>query len=293
MARRKDRRPSSLQITARKVQFDLRAAMGHRRYWHGNDPVFSHLVNALQATFPEGERFFIDAARDSEKILAGRGTLHEGLSRDLRVFIQQEALHGQQHRQWTEALVNEGYTKMAEFDDQERRLRLWFDKHVPASVRLSITAAAEHYTASLAYLMAYVRPELITESDSPFRELLLYHAMEEVEHKSVCYDLYQRLSGSYILRMFGLVFATFDLAIHIALRQRYLMKADGLWDRAHRRRAHKLLWGRNGLLRGLWPRIRSYVHPSFHPWQTDEREKMEKVFGRLRAEAGIPPFRGP
>ena len=283
-------RPEDLHITARRLTFDYQTPLRRNRYWHNQDPVVTHFINALQATFPEGERFFIDAARDGERILLEKHAMDERLRQDLRLFIRQEALHGHQHRQWTEALIREGYERLADYDDQMRRLRLWFRKHFSTRARLSITAAAEHYTASIAYLLTYVKPDLLTESQPPFRDVLLYHAMEEVEHKSVCYDLYQSLSRSYLGRLLGMLFVTFDLAIHVFVRHRYLLKKDGLWDRVHRRGVLRFFLGKQGLLKGLWPRIRAYAKPSFHPWQTDEREALERAFGRLRSQAGISPF---
>ena len=285
-----DRRPPHLEITPREIRFDYRDALARERCWHNHDPIWSHLINALQATFPEGERFFIDAAMDAKQVLTARERWDERWDQDLRAFIRQEASHGQQHRLWTDALIAAGYTRMAAYDEQERRLRLWSRRHLSARLRLSITTACEHYTASLAYFIAEVRPELITESNSPFGELLLYHAIEEVEHKSVCFDLYQALPGSFALRMVGLSLATIDLAFHVAVRLRYLMKEDGLWDRSHRRALRKLLWARGGVIRALWPRIRAYMSPTFHPWQTDERGRVEDVFGAIRSRAGIPPF---
>jgi predicted metal-dependent hydrolase len=284
------RRPDDLHITARKLTFDYEDPMRRNRYWHNQDPVVTHFINALQATFPEGERFFIDAARDGETILLEKHAMEERLRQDLRLFIRQEALHGQQHRQWTQALILEGYEHMADYDDQMRRLRIWFRKHFSTRTRLSMTAAAEHYTASIAYVLCYVKPELLTESQPPFRDVLLYHAMEELEHKSVCYDLYRNLSGNYLGRLLGMLFVTFDLAIHVFVRHRYLLKRDGLWDRVHRRAVRRFFLGDQGLLKGIWPRIRSYLKPSFHPWQTDEREEFERMFGHLRSQAGIPPF---
>ena len=114
--------------------------------------------------------------------------------------------------------------------------------------------------------------------------------MEEVEHKSVCFDLYQQVSGSYMGRVFGMLFVTFDLAAHVFVRHRYLLKKDGLWNPVHRREVRRFFLGEEGLLKGLWPRIRTYLKPSFHPWQTDEREALERAFGHLRSQAGIPPF---
>lgn len=284
------RRPADLHITPREIRFDYYDALARERYWHNHDPIWSHLINALQATFPEGELFFIDAARDAQKALAAKGRRNEQREQDLRAFMRQEALHGQQHRQWTEALVAIGYRRMAHYDAQERALCLWLRRHFSARLRLAITAACEHYTASLAFFLAGVQPVLITESHKPFGELLLYHAMEEVEHKSVCFDLYQELSGSYILRMVGMFLASIDLAFHIAVRLRYLMKTDGLWNRSNRRAIRRLLWTKGGIIRSLWPKIRTYLSPAFHPWQTDERAWLEDLFVGVRSGAGIPPF---
>ncbi len=64
MGRNRAKTPSSLSLLTRIVRFDYAGAMRSNRYWHGNDPVTTHFFNGLQALFPEGERFFMDAARD-------------------------------------------------------------------------------------------------------------------------------------------------------------------------------------------------------------------------------------
>ena len=47
-------RPGNLTITPRRPEYDVAKAMRENRYWQGGDPVLTHFVNALQATFPEG-----------------------------------------------------------------------------------------------------------------------------------------------------------------------------------------------------------------------------------------------
>ena len=206
-------------------------------------------------------------------------------------FIKQEALHSQQHRLWTNALIDLGYKKMAKYQGQLKELSSGFRKYLPPVLRLSITAAAEHYTATLAYIFTNVTPDILTKSLEEFRGLLLYHAMEELEHKSVCFDLYQELSGNYLGRIFGLFFSTFDLMINIYIRFRYLMKKDGLWNREKRRNFRSFLIGKQGLIKGLLSRIKSYLRPSFHPWETDDREMINQHFQKYQKELNIEPFK--
>ena len=288
--RHKSSRPADLHIIVRKVKYDYYSALKHTKYWFNNDPIVSHFFNALQSTFPEGEKLFIQAALDSAEQLVRKKKLTPQLKEDMQNFIKQEALHSQQHQLWTNALIDLGYKKMAKYAGQLKQLSSGFRKIFPPVLRLSITAAAEHYTATLAYIFTNVTPEILTKSLVEFRGLLLYHAMEELEHKSVCFDLYQELSGNYLGRIFGLFFATFDLIINIYIRFRYLMRKDGIWNKDNKRNFRSFLIGKRGLITGLLSRIKSYLKPSFHPWQTDDRELINQRFHKYQKELKIKPF---
>lgn len=282
--------PNNLKIIVRNVKNDYYSTLKKNVYWYKNDVIVSHFFNALQATFPEGEKFFIQAANDGANILTRKGVLDQKLKDDVESFIHQEALHSQQHTLWTDALIKIGYKKMAKYNNQLRNVSLWFRKNVPVVLRLAITAAAEHYTASLAFLFTHVKSEILTESLLPFRNLLLYHAMEEIEHKSVCYDLYQCLSGNYFGRLFGFYFITLDLMISIYIRYRYLLKKDGVWDKNNRRKVRAYLFGRAGIIKGLLSRVKAYLKPSFHPWQTDERILINNLFHNYQVQMNLEPF---
>ena len=284
------RRPNNLHILVRKPTYDYQTPLRTHRYWLDNDPIGTHFVNALQSTFPDGELFFIQAAVDGARILRQHGSIGNQMEQDLKSFQQQEAHHSQQHRLWTDALIQMGYEKLALYNEGLHKDDTWFRMHISAKWRLSITAAAEHYTASLAYLFTHVNQDLLMKGDAPFNSLLLYHAMEEIEHKSVCFDLSQMLSRSYLLRILGFVFATLDLVVSIYMRMSYLLKRDGLWGWKYRVKVWKYFLGRSGLLKGLFPRAIQYLRPSFHPWMTDERKGIEHFFGHLITKNQIEPF---
>lgn len=279
--------PADLKITARDVRFDYGKVMEKNRYWHSDDPVITHFFNALQATFPEGERFFIESARDARDQMDPEA-LPEKLKQDIKLFIKQEAYHGREHDAWCEALDQLGYKKMAEYEQELKDMRKWSRKHMEPLLRLSMTAASEHFTASIASIFLYQRPDLLEKAAEPFRSLLLYHALEEVEHKAVCYDLYHQAGGSYYLRQVGLFLSLIDIMRQVKKRHIYLLKADGLWNRKNKRKARNLVWGPKGLVWALLPKTLNYLRPGFHPWETDERDALKTRFGHYLDDAGIP-----
>lgn len=272
-------RPQDLQITPRTPTFDLGRTMRAERYWLAGDPVLTHFFNALQATFPEGERFFIDSARAVRDRL--QEPMPDELDRDARAFIRQEAWHGKAHDQWNSVLQELGYTEMEAFDQQQKRLRQWANENLAPMMRLALTAGAEHMTASLARLMLYRRSDLIEKAARPVRDLLAWHALEEVEHKAVCFDLYQYAGGSYRMRILGLTIAFVDTMRLVRQRHRYLLEADGLWNWHTRLATWRKIWGPTGLIGQLLPELLRYLRPGFHPWDTDERAAFLEKYADL------------
>ena len=53
--------PADLTITPRDRRFAREAKPG--RWWHGGDPFATAFYNALSATFPKGEAFFVESVR--------------------------------------------------------------------------------------------------------------------------------------------------------------------------------------------------------------------------------------
>lgn len=267
--------PNDLTITARVLDVDFEKALRENPKWHSNDIVTTLFFTGLQATFPEGERFFIDAARDVRD--KHKDQLSAQLLEQVQLFIQQEAYHGRTHDDWAQALIKLGFTRMKNFDDELRELRLDAKENVPALVRLSITSAVEHYTASLAHL--FLRKQAyIDGAATPFRHVFLYHALEEVEHKAVCYDLYHAAGGKYWLRIFGLLVASLDVAYQARKRHIYLLKKSGEWTIKNRFKAFRFVWGLDGIVINLIPYTLRYLKPNFHPWDSDERAALNERY---------------
>ncbi len=61
----------------------------------GGDPVATAFYNALSATFPKGEGFFVEAVRNSREGAA------EKLADEIKAFTTQEAIHSREHARST------------------------------------------------------------------------------------------------------------------------------------------------------------------------------------------------
>jgi len=277
-------------IICRRIDSDPLQIIKNSHIWHKDGAVVTHFLNAFQSLFPEGERLFIDAVRDCIKYKPYILKQDLVLKDDLDRFIEQEGRHSVIHDKWNSALVAVGYKDIGAFDNFLHRFRVWARTHLDMMTRLSFTIASEQYTASIAELFACDFPEILLGSPPDIQKIFLYHAMEELEHKSVCFSLYERLHGGYFRRIAGMIFITFDIWINIFIRHRLLLRKDGLWDREHKRDCWRFYLGHNGLLQMIFPKILTYLKPSFHPWQTDERRMFKDVFGKLLKKYKLQGF---
>jgi predicted metal-dependent hydrolase len=283
-------RPSDLVLVSRKIDSDPLEYLQTHPLWNTKGAVAMHFINAFQSLFPEGERLFIDAVRDCTQKNPSVVTDDPMFQNDLNHFIEQEGRHSVVHDSWTKALAAVGYRQMGAYTIQLHRFRTWARTHLDKMTRLSITIGAEQYTASMTKLFACDQTDLVFASAPLFQRIFLYHTMEELEHKSVCYDLYRKYHGGYLRRMLGMGFISYYIWMNVLRRHRYLLRHDGKWDRRHRHEFWMFYFGSNGILRALMPRLLEYARPSFHPWNSDERPLFEGTFGALRKELGILGF---
>ena len=76
------------------------------------------------------------------------------------------------------------------------------DRHVRnlhPKVQLAITCAFEHFTALLGgYILRH--PEVLSTLDEDAMKLWVWHAIEEIEHRAVAFDVYQEIYGDHKLR---------------------------------------------------------------------------------------------
>jgi len=268
---------TTVNIPPRRLDFEFKAEQ-YSRYFYGNDPFLSSFWNTFSSLLPQGEFFFVQAVRHYRDKITD-----PTLKAQVAGFIGQEAMHSKEHAAFNEAATRMGYPVLQQ--DKELGYLLRFgQKILPKSVQLSITTALEHYTAIIAEML--LRDPDVQQKFSPeMRHLWMWHALEENEHKTVAYDVYEQEVGSYALRVFAMVITTIVLFAVMAAFQARMLAADGkLTNFRDNWNGFKYCWGgKKGVFSRLLPVYLDYFRPGFHPKDHDTdallNEWREKLFG--------------
>lgn len=262
--------PPDVRVTPRDLHFRTESAANAA--WLGGDPVATAVFNALSITFPDGERLFIDA------VSAFRGRLQGKLADDVRAFIAQEALHSREHASLNSQLDRSHYP-VDRIEGSVRR-RLAFLRKLGPMRMLGVTIALEHFTSMLADMFD-ADPELWAGTPEKILRLWRWHAMEETEHKAVAFDVFQEATRHwwplrrYWFRARIMALTSVHFTVDVIRFAAALLEADGMGRWRARWRVTRCLFGEPGIFRKLGPRYRDWYRRGFHPWDYDNRAKLD------------------
>lgn len=232
------------------------------RYWLADNAWATHIANGVNMLFPAGERFFV---RSVNHYMDHVDDPH--LKAQIKGFFGQEGRHAKEHERQLRQLEQQGYDVHRILALYERIAFGFLERVSPTSLALATTAAAEHFTAIMAENA--LKSRLLDHAHPAMRQLLYWHAAEEIEHRAVAFDVLRKVNPSYGLRMAGLAMASvcltgfWAMAVTVLLTQDTELEKKRLWDDFLAMRAVK---ERRAF---LWKGIRSYMRPDFHPSQAD------------------------
>lgn len=232
------------------------------KYWFGGDPFKSRFFDAMSLLFPEGEKFFIACVRDYRDQISDPELLAQ-----VKDFMYQEGQHGMVHTAFNNRLKEQGIAVDHILEEQRKLMFGLFRKKFSRRWTLGQTAAAEHMTALMAH--GFFGNGMFADADPRIRGMYAWHAVEEIEHKAVAFDVYQQVArGGYLTRALTMMMVSFTFPLHVFVIMRHMFKVDGLQRRW--RIWLKGLWWLYGW-GGLYPRLLSgylaYFRPGFHPWK--------------------------
>ncbi|ETZ27091.1 putative metal-dependent hydrolase family protein [Mycobacterium sp. MAC_080597_8934] len=242
-----------------------------RQHFVDGDLVMSHFVSTLSATFPEGEDFFIRSVRQYRDQVSD-----PDLQEAVKGFIAQEATHRHQHRLLNERLQAMGYPTDG-IDRHIKKLVDRLEKRFSPKMRLAVTAALEHYTATFAeiILTSDEAQELI--GDTEVRPILLWHALEESEHKAVAFDVFETVGGTERTRVWGMRIATVILFTELVIQTTRSLAGDRAAYNPLRLLRSLRAFRRSPLFSpDAVQRFRSYTRAGFHPDDWDSTEVLER-----------------
>lgn len=274
--------PDDLTITVRDRRFAR--ALTPRRWWLNNDPVATAWMNALSATFPRGEAFFI------ESVKAFRDGASPRLEAEIRAFVRQEINHTREHIVFNKLAENAGYE--VSFIDRRVEELLAQLKGRPQILNLATTLALEHFTAMLGHELL-ANPRLLEGADPELADMWRWHAIEEIEHKGVAYDTWLHATRDWTRAKRWRVKSIMMLLVTVRfIRHRWqetaaLLRQDGLTGAKWQWRIASYLLVRPGFLRRIAPQWAAFFLPGFHPWNHDDRHLIGRYEGEF-ADALLP-----
>jgi predicted metal-dependent hydrolase len=267
-------------IKPRRMQFNT-DDMKMSQFAIENNSLISTFFYSLSAMFPEGERFFIHAVRHYQKSVDDPKMLA-----DIRGFIGQEAHHGRCHEELNDAIEKMGIPMSMVSDNMTARVNMLKNRFGPER-QLALTVAMEHFTASLAEFILE-NPEVLDQAPETFRNMMIWHSVEEIEHKAVAFDLFRLQVNNEWMRRRVMVIAMVSLFTRIALFQvRILWKTKHLPSLKEWLGAASFFWGKKGILRANALGVKKFFQRDFHPNDIDQSaliDGWEKRFPEIAAQ---------
>ena len=272
-------RPKALGIKVRRLSYNPKAI---RRHFFANSPVMSHLLTALSSTFPIGEQFFVHSVRNvRDKVKS------EHLQAQIAAFIGQEAMHSKAHAEFNDAWRRDDY-QLDSFQAWLAR-RDEFIRTVHPKLQLAITCAFEHFTALLGgYILRH--PEILSTLDEDSTKLWVWHAIEEIEHRAVAFDVYQAVYKDDKVRR------SIMRSVTTGFASLTFYSASRLFMQDYKKSLPKVSGNLYGLylvakmLIELTPEYLSYYKKDFHPSEIDYSDLVEHWKNKLANDYHMDSF---
>ena len=269
--------PTDLAITVRDERFNRGTTP--RRWWAG-EPFGTAWHNALSATFPRGEAFFIEAVK------AHREGANPKLAEEIRAFVRQEINHTREHIAFNRLAEDHGYDIKA-IDKRVADMLAMF-KGRPEYLNLASTMALEHYTAMMAAEFLG-NPAHFKDADPEVRGMWEWHSIEEIEHKGVAFDTWNHATRDwskwrrYKVRSIMMLLVTARFFKHRWEDTLELLEQDGITGWKAKWGLLKYLTVKPGVVRRIFPAWLAYFKPGFHPWDHDDRALIGRHEGEFEA----------
>ncbi|KZX86468.1 hypothetical protein A3715_00025 [Oleiphilus sp. HI0009] len=171
-------------VTPRAIEFDFSDLTD--LLFFDNNRLKTSFILGLSAAIPHAEDLIIEKMR----LYRDRITDAELLD-DMRGIIGQEAHHSRVHAAFNNKAKELGSDVPGITEITNNRMRKSIGK-LSEKEQLALAVCYEHITALFGNVFAK-NPEVLEGLKGSAHELMSWHAMEEIEHKSVCFDVYMAI----------------------------------------------------------------------------------------------------
>jgi hypothetical protein len=268
---------NAARMTVRRMRFAYPEAA--KAHWNAARPEFSQIVNGASLSMPFLEPYLIETMKKAKERITDPELL-----KDVDLYIGQEATHFRQHQQWNKRLADMGYASVPAHEKQLKEDYDAFAKNRSFAFNLAYAEGFEAMGLTVGHMLVEDREFLLGHADPAVASMILWHFVEEIEHKTVTYDVFKALDGRYSWRVYGLAYATGHIFFRTWQAYRAMLIEDGRWHHVtNRLRIYGLLARMFGK---LLPRLARILKPSYDPRQVEDPAWV-KQWWRLHRE-GAP-----
>jgi predicted metal-dependent hydrolase len=264
----------------RKVNFKFEKPFP--KHWYNDNPVATHFMNAQHLAFPDGEKFFIRSVKAFADVYKNDPELRKRVDN----FIGQEGTHYAEHQKFWDIMESQDLQPMkfvnvfraTAWNGLENFLVNRFKNRFGNKLALSITVALEHYTAMLAE-SGIINKDITEKMPQEMKDLFMWHAAEEIEHKAIPFDVLKKVDDSYALRISGMLIATWGLWFYLGLGTAMLTAQDKDVKRSDipKNTFQFLSKFRQSFGGTLGSQFGQYFRRDFHPDQIDNYHLAEEL----------------
>ncbi len=215
-------------ITVRHIPFEFPSDI--KPHWHPREPEWSHIINGASLTMPYLEPFLIKTIQSAIPKITDPALRAEALA-----FCAQEAQHYKTHRRYNELLKANGYPELVKIENEMARDYQNMNQTLSLQKRLAYTAGFETMTIAVTKWLVKQRRSLFADSDSRVASFVLWHMVEETEHKNVAWRVYQATTPGWRQRAFGVLHGSGHIMRFTRKAYILMLKKDRRWHKLTRR----------------------------------------------------------
>jgi hypothetical protein len=251
-------------------QLDFRLSEEMPRWIYADNRTATTYLTVLSAFFPPGEDFFVRSVR----AFADQVT-DPVLKAQVNGFIAQEVIHGREHDRLNEVLRERGFN--LDVAQKALAVALGVLELLPARQQLACTAFMEHFTAVMAEETLRTDEMGRTQISEDLKDLWLWHALEELEHKAVSYDVLEVAGNSRVERLLAIPAVATTVLPAMIVSWAYLLVTEGALTRPKDvARGLKLMFAPGEILPAVARKLPFFGRRGFHPAKHDTREMEQR-----------------
>jgi predicted metal-dependent hydrolase len=237
------------------------------------EPEQSFALIAASLLLPHLEPYLIRSMREAKSQVTDPEIL-DGLKR----FSSQEGQHYRMHMKFNAAFRLAGFPRLEALESELEEDYLRFSK--TKSLRFNLAYAEGFEALTMNVIKFVMEHQGFSDAESPLMQLWEWHFVEELEHRTVAFDVYDHVCGGYWYRLFVGIYAQWHFTRWIRKVSRYMLEVRPparrtSEDRGARRQMAR--GARRAAFRHLLPNLFRIYLPSYTPHGIEISPSMQAI----------------